>query len=212
MKEDTAEPKLTEKSLYDIALIELALEQGDQKAYTELLDRYRDSLYALVLKMVGDPDDADDLTIESFTKAFKQLPNYKSNYGFSTWLFKIATNACISFMSRKKNVQFFSIHEPVVFEDGVELIIDVPCESLTAEQEMEREQMIEMMRVIVLKLTPHYRKLIELKYFQDKSTEEIAAKMKLPQGTVKAQLFKARELLANILRKSKRKSDFGLPH
>ena len=99
-------PKLTEKGQRDYKLIRLALDNGDQHAYAELMNNYRDSLYFTMLRMTGDPHDADDLTIEAFGKAFKNLFQYTSEYAFSTWLFKIATNNCIDFMRKKKQGEF----------------------------------------------------------------------------------------------------------
>src|SRR6202166_4826368 len=95
---------LSDKALYDYKLVKRALEESDQKSYAELMGRYRDSVYFMLLKMVNNKDDADDLTIEAFGKAFKRLSQYTPNYAFSTWLFKIASNNCIDFIRRKKMV------------------------------------------------------------------------------------------------------------
>ena len=89
-------PNLSEKGRHDYKLVLLAI-KGDQKAYAELLDRYKDAIYYMLLKMVNNKSDAEDLTIEAFGKAFKNIEQYTPNYAFSTWLFKIATNNCIDF-------------------------------------------------------------------------------------------------------------------
>src|SRR5438477_4966571 len=94
-------PNLSEKAQADFKLVNQAI-KGDQKAYAELLGRYRDSIYFMLLKMVNNRDDADDLTIEAFGKAFKRLNQYTPNFAFSTWLFKIASNNCIDFIRRRK--------------------------------------------------------------------------------------------------------------
>ncbi len=99
---DESGSNLSVKAVYDYNLIRIALDNGDQKAYAELMGRYRDSVYFMLLKMVNNKDDADDLTIEAFGKAFKRLSQYAPTYAFSTWLFKIATNNCIDFIRRKK--------------------------------------------------------------------------------------------------------------
>ena len=93
---------LSDKAMYDYRLIRAAIDTKDQKAYAELMDRYRDSICFMLLKMVNNRDDADDLTIEAFGKAFKKLHQYTPNYAFSTWLFKIASNNCIDFIRKKK--------------------------------------------------------------------------------------------------------------
>ena len=94
--------KLTEKARRDYQLVRAALDRGEQMAYSELLKNYRDSLYFMMLKMTNNPQDADDLTIEAFGKAFRNLRQYTPDFAFSTWLFKIASNNCIDFLRRKK--------------------------------------------------------------------------------------------------------------
>ena len=189
---------LSEKAKSDHELVRKAAEEGDQSAFTELLDRHRDSIYFLFLKMVNNKDDADDLTIETFTKAFKSLENYQPTYAFSTWLYRIATNNGIDFL-RKKKLQTFSIDKTVPGKDGGELSIDIKSKQPDPEEELIREQKKESIRQIVDKLKPRYRELIELRYYEDLSYEEIAEKLDLPLGTVKAQLFRAKDLLQQII-------------
>src|SRR3954470_18585262 len=98
-------PNLSEKAQVDYKLVQLAV-KGDQKAYAELMLRYRDSIYFMLLKMVNNKDDADDLTIEAFGKAFKRLNQYTPNFAFSHWLFKIPSNNCIDFIRKKKKNTF----------------------------------------------------------------------------------------------------------
>jgi RNA polymerase sigma factor (sigma-70 family) len=195
---------LSEKAVYDYNLIRSALDKGDQKAYAELMGRYRDSVYFMLLKMVNNKDDADDLTIEAFGKAFKRLNQYTPNYAFSTWLFKIASNNCIDFIRRKKMVTF-SIHKTYENEEGSEMSMDIKSEGLTPEENFIKKQKVQHMHEVVDKLKPRYRVLVEMRYFDELSYEEIAAKLELPLGTVKAQLFRAREFLANILRNTEGK-------
>lgn len=193
---------LSEKAQYDYELVKRALEGDDQRAYAELMGRYRDTIYFMLLKMVNDKDDADDLTIEAFGKAFRKLDQYTPNFAFSTWLFKIATNNCIDFI-RKKKKRVYSIDNPFQDEEGGELRIDVKDGELDPEQELIKDQKVKMMRDVVVKLKPRYRRLVELRYFYEFSYEEIAEEMELPIGTVKAQLFRAREFLFNLLKANK---------
>ncbi|MFO7658116.1 MAG: sigma-70 family RNA polymerase sigma factor [Bacteroidales bacterium] len=187
---------LSEKAQRDYILVQKA-NSGDQKAYAELLGRYRDAIYYMLLKMVNNASDAEDLTIEAFGKAFKNIQQYAPNYAFSTWLFKIATNNCIDFI-RKKKANHVSLDQ----NDGEheKASIDIQAPIMDPEETMINEQKVKMMRAVVDKLKPRYRKLIELRYFSELSYEEIAEELELPIGTVKAQLFRARELLANILK------------
>ncbi|NOX47914.1 MAG: sigma-70 family RNA polymerase sigma factor [Chlorobi bacterium] len=193
---------LTKKALRDFRLVERAIGQGDQKAYAELMDNYRDSLYFMLLKMTNNPHDAEDLTIEAFGKAFKKLHQYTPDYAFSTWLFKIASNNCIDFI-RKKKKYTFSIDQNFDDEEGSEMASRIPSQTLDPEGELVKKQKIKLMREVVDKLKPHYRTLIELRYFKEFSYDEIAQELNLPLGTVKAQLFRAREFLYQILKNSR---------
>lgn len=192
----------SEKAKYDYDLVQKALKSGDQNAYAELMDRYRDSIYYMLLKMVNNKDDADDLTIEAFGKAFNRLELYTPNFAFSTWLFKIASNNAIDFIRRKKK-NTMSINQSIGGEDGDELYMDLKSSDLTPEEISIKEQKIQYLRALVSKLKPRYRQLIEMRYFQQLAYEEIAEELDLPLGTVKAQLFRARDMLFQVLKNSK---------
>lgn len=196
--------KLTEKGKRDYVLVQRAVKQGDQKAYAELMNHYRESLYFMLLKMTNNPYDAEDLTIEAFGKAFKSLHQYTPDYAFSTWLFRIASNNCIDFI-RKKKKNTFSMNNGYGNEEDNEYANTIPAETLDPEEEIIKEQKISLMRNVVEKLKPHYRNLVVLRYFKEYSYEEIAEELDLPLGTVKAQLYRAREFLYNILKNSQEK-------
>jgi RNA polymerase sigma factor (sigma-70 family) len=197
-------PNLSDKAQKDYNLVRNAIDNGDQKAYAELMSRYKDSIYFMLLKMVNNRDDADDLTIEAFGKAFKNIRQYTPDYAFSTWLFKIATNNCIDFI-RKKRKKTFSIDKGIETDDGGELNIDIKSTQPDPEENMMKKQKVIMMRDVVERLKPRYKKLVELRYFQERSYEEIAEELNLPLGTVKAQLFRAREFLYQIMKNSEHK-------
>lgn len=190
---------LTAKAQRDFELVEAARKQGDQAAYTELMKNYRDTLFFMMLKMTNNTNDAEDLTIEAFGKAFKNLDQYTPDYAFSTWLFKIASNNCIDFIRKRKKQRMVADHYDQDEEKG-DIFERIPSDTLDPEQEAIREQKVQAMRDVVDKLKPHYKSLIELRYFREFSYDEIAEQMNLPLGTVKAQLFRARELLYNILK------------
>jgi RNA polymerase sigma-70 factor (ECF subfamily) len=194
VKSDT----LSSKAQLDVELVQQAV-AGNQRAYAELMERYRDAIYFMLLKMVNNAADAEDLTIEAFGKAFKNIKQYTANFAFSTWLFKIASNNAIDFM-RKKKLNNVSIDETLRDTDAIP--VNIRSEQPTPEESLITEQKIMMLRSIVAKLKPRYRKLVELRYFYEYSYEEISEEMGLPIGTVKAQLFRARELLQNILKES----------
>ncbi len=191
-------PNLSEKAQVDFKLVQQAV-KGDQKAYAELMSRYKDSIYFMLLKMVNNRDDAEDLTIEAFGKAFKNLHQYTPDFAFSTWLFKIATNNCIDFIRRKRKYTF-SIDKSMENDSGQEMQFEIKSPMLDPEEKMIKTQKAALMRDVVEKLKPRYKRLVELRYFQERSYEEIADELQLPLGTVKAQLFRAREFLYQILK------------
>jgi RNA polymerase sigma-70 factor (ECF subfamily) len=189
-------PKLSsEKAIYDYELVKLA-QQGQQKAFAELMDRYRDILYFMLLKMVNNPTDAEDLTIEAFSKAFRNLDQYVPTFAFSTWLFRIATNNCIDFLRRKRSNSLNANTQDIADFKSV----TIKSEQLDPEEHYINNQKVKYMRDIVAQLKPRYRTLVELRYFEELSYEEIAEQLSMPLGTVKAQLFRARDLMYNILK------------
>ena len=192
---------LSEKAQFDVRLVERA-KNDDQAAYAQLMNRYKEAIYYMLLKMVNNASDAEDLTIEAFGKAFKNLEQYTPNFAFSTWLFKIASNNCIDFI-RKKRIDHISLDREIGDKDRASNIIiaEVP----DPEEDLIKKQKAKLMRSIVTTLKPRYRELVELRYFKEFSYEEIADELNLPLGTVKAQLFRARELLYNILKDKKGK-------
>jgi RNA polymerase sigma factor (sigma-70 family) len=192
--------RLTDKALRDYELVKAALERGEQNAYAELMRNYRDSLYFMMLKITNNPQDADDLTIEAFGKAFKNLRQYTPDYAFSTWLFKIASNNCIDFIRKRKMNESVSLNLNDPLETGDDLADVLPATSRTPEEDIIRQQKIDALRDIVARLKPHYKKLIELRYYDELSYEEISLELDIPIGTVKAQLFRAREFLYHILK------------
>ncbi len=192
------EPKnFSDKAKLDYQLVLKAVDHQDEKAYAQLMSRYRDSIYFMLLKMVNNKDDAEDLTIEAFGKAFVRLHQYTPNYAFSTWLFRIASNNCIDFL-RKKRMQLLSIDG----EDGDDnsMIIDLASKSLNPEQHAIKNQKKVIMHEVVGRLKPRYKILIELRYFKELSYDEISKELDMPLGTVKAQLYRAREVLQGIMK------------
>lgn len=199
------EQKLTTKAVYDYRLVKLALEQGDQKAYAELLQRYRESVFFMMMKMCSNKDDAEDLTIEAFGRAFKKLDQYSPDYAFSTWLFKIASNNAIDFLRKKKQKFAISLDNKSEEYEGQDHSQNIKSNTPDPEETFIRKQKNNNLRLLVNNLKPKYREMIELFYFQELSHEEISQKLELPIGTIKAQLFRARELLYNALKHGDRK-------
>ena len=194
-------PNFSENARNDFNLV-IRAKDGNQKAYAELMHRYKDSIYFMVLKMVNNKDDAMDITVSTFAKAFENLEKYKPDFAFSTWLFRIATNSSIDFI-RKKRVLTTSI-DSFSSEDGEEKVLEFKSDILNPEEFSIKKQQTEQLKEIIDKLPARYKTLIILRYYDELSYEEIALQLDLPLGTVKAQLFRARDLLSNILNKRKK--------
>jgi RNA polymerase sigma-70 factor (ECF subfamily) len=148
--------------------------------------------------MVHNKDDAEDLTIEAFGKAFKNLKSYEPEYAFSTWLFRIANNNAIDHIRRQRN-KTISIDSQGRNSDD-DNPVQLQSDFADPEEEMIRKQKSDLLLAVVDQLKPRYSELIKLRYFSQYSYEEIAAKLNLPMGTLKAQLFRAKELLYNIIK------------
>ena len=170
---------------------------GDQKAYSELMSLYWTSIEkTLSLKLVS-KEDVEDLTIATFSKAFDKLDSYDDSFAFSTWIQTIASNNLIDFF-RKKNQKTISIDQQKEDEDSNN--IDVVDNNLDPENYLIRKQKNKHITGMVHRLKPHYRELIILRYLDEMSYGEISKKLNMPLGSVKAKLFRARDLLMQILK------------
>jgi RNA polymerase sigma-70 factor (ECF subfamily) len=190
---------LSAKAQNDYNLVQAAI-GGNQRAYAELMNRYRTSVFHTMLKMVHNQEDANDLTIEAFGKAFRKLTSYAPHYAFSTWLFRIAINNCIDYI-RKKRLQVLSIDDPIDAGSDQDYSNNLRSDSMNPEEQYMNQQKIQMMRMVMNQLNDKYRLMIELRYFEELSYDEIARELNIPLGTVKAQLFRAKEMMYELLQK-----------
>jgi len=194
--------QFSDKALEDFRLIDLAVSGQNQQAYADLMQRYKKPVYHMILKMIRNVDDAEDLTIEAFAKAFKNLHKFKKDFTFSTWLFRIATNNTIDFI-RKKRLDTMSLDTSYKDDNGDSVSIDVQDRNLNPQEEAIKTQKIELVRMFVTKLPAKYQRLVKLRYFDELSYDEIAKELGAPLGTVKAQLHRARELMYDLVKSKK---------
>ncbi len=194
--------QFSDKALQDFRLIDSAVSGQDQQAYADLMQRYKKPVYHMILKMIRNVDDAEDLTIEAFAKAFKNLHKFKKDFTFSTWLFRIATNNTIDFI-RKKRLDTMSLDTSFKDDNGESVTIDVQDKNLNPQEEAIKSQKIELVRMFVTKLPAKYQRLVKLRYFDELSYDEIAKELEAPLGTVKAQLHRARELMYDLVKSKK---------
>jgi RNA polymerase sigma-70 factor (ECF subfamily) len=181
----------------DSRLIQKAI-RGDDLAYKRLMQKYHDAIFNFIFRMVHDREQVEDLTQEAFIKAFSSLKSFNEEYAFSTWLYKIATNNCIDYI-RKRKLQMYSINKPIESRDS-DFTFELPDESYEADRELIDDQRARMLKEAIEQLPEKYRRVIHLRHVDEKSYEEIAAMLKLPIGTVKAHIFRAREMLYKQLK------------
>lgn len=186
----------------DAHLIALA-KNGDQSAFSVLMKKYKDAIFHTVLKIINNRDDAEDVVLITFTKAFNNISTYNGEFAFSTWLFKIASNNCIDFL-RKKRIQTTPLYRGSADGESEEVTaIPVKDKNPDPEESYMKDQRVAKIRQIVEQMNPKYKQLIEMRYFDELSYEEIAEKTDLPLGTVKAQLFRAKDILYKNLKDAK---------
>lgn len=186
-----------ERRIEDQKLITLARE-GDQKAFEALLKKYRNLVYHVMFKMVRNPQEAEDLCQEAFIKAFGALSSFNEEFAFSTWLMKIATNNCIDYL-RKRKLRTYSIDEPLQYKDE-QVQVELPDHDPTPDKQLLNEERRKLINDAIQSLPPRYRHVIILRHQEEKSYEDIAEILKLPLGTVKARIFRAREMLNKKIR------------
>jgi RNA polymerase sigma factor (sigma-70 family) len=186
----------------DTALIDRAT-LGDEKAFRLIVEKYSRALRFHITRMVRDKEIIDDLIQEIFLKAFTNLGSYNTSFAFSTWLYRIATNHTIDHL-RKKKLKTLSIDEPMQSKDG-EMQFEIPDNSTRADELILNKQRDKIILDALETLPTKYRQVIEMRHMEEKSYQEISEELDLPLGTVKAHIFRARELLYKYL-KDKRAS------
>ncbi len=184
-------------SLEDDKLVAAAI-KGDQSAFSLIMEKYQKPLYFHLIKMVKDKEHVEDLVQEAFMKAFDNLSSYSTNYAFSTWLYRITTNHAIDYL-RKKKLQTLSIHEPVKTRDG-EMNLQLEDEKASADNRVMKKERSQIIHEAIDHLPEKYRVVIKLRHFEELSYDEISEQLDLSLGTVKAHIFRAREMLYKELK------------
>jgi RNA polymerase sigma-70 factor (ECF subfamily) len=194
---DAPRENASESSLEDDVLVKEARE-GDEQSYKRLVNKYERALYYHILKMVKDKEQVEDLVQEAFVKAFDNLESYNTNYAFSTWLYRIATNHTIDYL-RKKKLQTLSIDKPRKTKSG-EMEMQLEDHSAQTDRSIIRKQRQNIVQDAIDELPAKYRKVIRLRHMEEKSYQEISEELGKPLGTVKAHIFRAREMLYKSLK------------
>lgn len=183
-------------SLEDDKYVEQAL-KGNESAYAKLVDKYERSIYFHIRKMIKEKELVEDLVQEVFMKAFHNLTSYSNEYAFSTWLYRIATNHTIDYL-RKKKLQTLSIDQPYKTRDG-DMEMQLPDTNFATDEPVIKKERKNMVQDAIHNLPEKYKVVIQMRHMEEKSYQEISEILDLPLGTVKAHIFRARELLYKAL-------------
>lgn len=171
--------------------------KGDQVAFTYLLDKYWNEVYAFMLQRTENETDAEDITIETFSKAFDKIATYNPEFQFNTWLIAIAKNVHIDLLRKKKSSLFIDITDE---EDDI--AYGIADDSPSAEDQIITEQNLNRLLQFIKQLKPAYQEVIQMRYFQEMSYQEIADELNEPLNNVKIKLLRAKKLLAEIIEKA----------
>jgi len=171
--------------------------RGEEDAFLEILARYRTPIYNLCWRMTRNDEDARDLAQEVFIKVFTLLDRFDEQYAFSSWLFRIATNHCIDHL-RRQRLRFLSIERDGGSDDE-EAEMQIPTPTPEPDVLLERQEALERLEEVISELPPHYRVITLLRHDQQLSYEEIAESLRLPLGTVKARIHRARNMIQQLL-------------
>lgn len=176
----------------DISLLIVQAKKGDQKAFNDLLNIYWKDVYHFQLNKCQNEDEAEDITIKAFAKAFDKIESFDENYQFNTWLYTISSNLYVDHL-RKKKAETISINK-----NPIELhrIVD---EDPSPSDKLIQEQNLAQLKAYILQLKPHYQEVINLRYFQELSYKEMAAQLDEPMNNIKVKLLRAKKLLAEII-------------
>ncbi|MEC4114033.1 RNA polymerase sigma factor [Myroides pelagicus] len=170
--------------------------QGDQSAFTSLLDLYWSEVYFFILKRISNEADAEDITIETFSKAFSNIHSYNDAYAFNTWLISIAKNVHIDLIRKRKKLSFLDMND-----ENQATYSNIVDDSNNIEDDIIEEQNLAIFKSYIKLLKPHYQEVIELRYFQELSYNEIAETLNEPLNNVKVKIMRAKKLLAEIILK-----------
>ena len=183
----------------DMELVRSA-QSGDQGAFSRLVETNQGKIYSLCYRMTGNPDDAADLTQEAFLNAWRGLAKFNGQSAFSTWLYRLASNACIDFLRREKRRGALSM--TLEDEEDEDHQADLPDERWSPERELERKEARKALRAGLQALSPEHRKVLLLRETEGLSYQEIAQALDLEEGTVKSRIARARMALKDYLQKS----------
>lgn len=179
------------------SLVKLA-QQGDEQAFGTLVDKYKDSIYTYIARMLHDRTEAEDVAQEAFIRAYEALPGFRGAASFQTWLYRIATNLAIDVARRRGRRTGFSLDEPISTTEG-DMARELPDEGLGPVELVESSAVQELVQEAIRQLSPKLRAVVIMYDLQGLSYQEIGEILGCPLGTVKSRLFNARNQLQDRL-------------
>lgn len=175
-------------------------QNGDQNSFTKILDHYWSEVYFFMLKRTGNEAETEDITIQTFSKAFEKIATYKTEFAFNTWLLTIAKNLHIDWIRKNQQNLFLDVDI-----DEESSYFNIPDDSPTIEDQLIHEQNLANLKTYIKQLKPHYQQIIQLRYFQEMSYNEIAEEINEPLANVKVKLLRAKKLLTELIQNKKEK-------
>jgi len=171
--------------------------KGDHEAFAEIVDIYKDKIFHLSYRMLGNRHEAEDIAQEAFVRAFVNIHSFDQSKKFSTWLYRIATNLCIDRV-RKKKPDYF-LDSEVAGTEGLTLYSQIATDEKGPEAAVETMEIQEVVQQEILRLPDKYRVVIVLRYIDELSIREISGVLDIPEGTVKTRIHRGREALRKQL-------------
>jgi len=197
----TQKEKQREKSIKDNKEIIQKILNGEEDAFLHIVNKYKSALYGVVFKMINNKDEADDIVQETFIKAFSSIRTFDEKYSFATWLFKIGTNNCIDHL-RKRKIKSISINSAFSNEEG-DNDLNLPDLTYEADRHVIEEQRKKLIEDAFNSLPEKYATVVRMRHQEDKTYEQISSELNMPIGTVKAHIFRGREMLYKYLKDKK---------
>ncbi|WP_153127422.1 RNA polymerase sigma factor SigW [Peribacillus tepidiphilus] len=171
--------------------------KGDQNAFGEIVEIYKDKVFQLCFRMLGNRHEAEDMAQEAFVRAYVNIHSFNTQMKFSTWLYRIATNLCIDRIRKKKPDYYLDAE--IAGTDGLDMYSQVAADTQKPEDEVESLELQETIQREILKLPEKYRSVIVLKYIEELSLKEISEILDMPIGTIKTRIHRGREALRKQL-------------
>ncbi|RSK25592.1 RNA polymerase sigma factor SigW [Bacillus sp. HMF5848] len=172
--------------------------KGDQEAFADIVEMYKDKVFYICYRMLGNRHEAEDIAQEAFVRAYVNINSYNMNHKFSTWLYRIATNLSIDRL-RKKKPDFY-LDAEVDGTEGLNLYSQIATNDDGPEEEVEQIELKQTVEDAIMRLPEKYKSVIVLKYIEELSLKEISDILDLPIGTVKTRIHRGREALRGLLR------------